>query len=37
MCGEGIAADNNMSYSEYISKNSEHNFKDGYKLMEAFI
>jgi 2,3-bisphosphoglycerate-independent phosphoglycerate mutase len=36
-CGEGIAADNSMSYNEYVSKNSEHNFKDGYKLMEDFI
>jgi 2,3-bisphosphoglycerate-independent phosphoglycerate mutase len=36
-CGEGIAADNSMSYNEYTSKNSEHNFKDGYKLMEDFV
>ncbi len=37
MCGEGIAVDKCMSYSEYISKSSEHHFKDGYKLMEEFI
>jgi 2,3-bisphosphoglycerate-independent phosphoglycerate mutase len=37
MCGKGIMADNCMSYSEYASKNSEHYFRDGFKLMEEFI
>lgn len=37
MYGFGVGADKKQSFSEFTSKNSKHNYKDGYKLLDNFI